>query len=331
MKSNTKAVFSKETIKQLVESQFGFDTRISKITPLRNGWFNTAYEIQFADEEPAAVLRIAPDPKQRLLTYEKEMMKKELLVYKTIASAKESSDLVLPIPKLLGADTSRSVLDRDFMFIEKYSGHTLDELIESISDNDLPAIQHQIGTIMGALHTIKNDAFGYFGDGPGCGSKTWREAFSAFWGALLEDGETLGVRLPFSYSKIWGLFEQYAPLLEEIDQPALVHWDLWPVNIFIIEVNGKYVVEGITDWERAYWGDPESEPALATQHYGSAFFRGYGQPLTKSQNAAIRHKLYQIYLLLVMKIEAKVRFEDAEHLTWVETELTKELINLDQI
>ena len=44
----------------------------------------------------------------------------------------------------------------------------------------------------------------------------------------------------------------------------------------------------------------------------------------------VAYLMYQVYLLLVMKIEAKVRFEEAEHLGWVETELAKELKNLAQ-
>ena len=54
-------------------------------------------------------------------------------------------------------------------------------------------------------------------------------------------------------------------------------------------------------WERAYWGDPESEPAIASRHYGPAFYQGYERELSEGPNAAIRHKLYLLYLLLVMK------------------------------
>ena len=330
MESRTKTEFTSETITKLVKSQFGSSAQIAQITPLTAGWFNSAYEIDFADKNPAAVLRIAPHPGQRVLTYEEEMMRKELLVYETIASAVDSGEVNLRIPRLLAADTSRTVIERDFMFVEKFSGKPLEELKDQLSPEELQSIHQQIGIYTAALHSLKNDTFGYFGNGPGSETGSWQEAFSAFVEALLDDGEALGVALPLSYEKIRGLFEQYAPLLDEIKEPTLVHWDLWPVNIFIIKKNGNYEVEGTIDWERAYWGDPESEPAIANQHYGEAFYQGYGRELTAGENAAIRHKLYLIYLLLVMKIEAKVRFENAEHLSWVQRELTKELENLDQ-
>ncbi|HBY08748.1 MAG TPA: hypothetical protein DEH22_13565 [Chloroflexi bacterium] len=326
MESTTKTDFSPETIVKLVKAQFGADAQIAKIKPLTAGWFNTAYEIEFADEHPAAVLRIAPHPQQRLLTYENEMMRKELLIYETLQQAN-----VIPIPRLLGADTSRTLIERDYMFIERYSGRPLEEIKDQLSPEALDSIRYQIGRIAAAMHAIRNDTFGYFGDGPGAGSATWREAFGAFVETLLQDGETLGVELPLPYDKIWGLFRQQAHTLDEIQKPALVHWDLWPVNIFVIEKNGKFEVEGIIDWERAYWGDPESEPSIAIRMYGEAFYQGYGRELAPSQNAATRRKLYQLYLLLVMKIEAKVRFETAEHLGWVQTELAKMLENFTQV
>lgn len=114
---------------------------------------------------------------------------------------------------------------------------------------------------------------------------------------ILNDGESLGVILPFSYENIREIFNRHASLLNEVKHPVLVHWDLWSGNIFIIEKHEKSQVEGIIDWERAYWGDPESESAIATNYYGPAVFQGYGRPLPKGRNAAIRHKMYQIYLL----------------------------------
>jgi fructosamine-3-kinase len=132
------------------------------------------------------------------------------------------------------------------------------------------------------------------------------------------------------YPQVRELFFRHADALDDIQEATLVHWDLWPANIFVIEKDGKLEIEGIIDWERAYWGDPESEPAIAAKFYGPAFFVGYGKELSDDLNAVIRHKMYSLFLLLVMKIEAKVRFENADHLSWVQTELAKGLKQLDK-
>ncbi len=90
------------------------------------------------------------------------------------------------------------------------------------------------------------------------------------------------------------------------------------------------MIEGVIDWERAYWGDPESESPMAVGFYSPAFYEGYGKPLSGGPEAARRRQLYALYLFLVMEIEAKVRFEEAEHLVWVRAELAKLLTELAQ-
>jgi aminoglycoside phosphotransferase (APT) family kinase protein len=55
--------------------------------------------------------------------------------------------------------------------------------------------------------------------------------------------------------------------LDEVTRPALIHFDLWPGNIF---VDGSRIV-GLIDHERAFWGDPA---AVASSPTASP---GYGQ------------------------------------------------------
>ncbi len=104
---------------------------------MTDGRFNTAYDIQFVDDISDVVLRIAPNPNQHVLTYEKEMMRKELLVYKTIQQAN-----IIPAPRLLGYDIEHQLIERDYMFIEKLSGQPLDKIQDRLSATDHESIQH---------------------------------------------------------------------------------------------------------------------------------------------------------------------------------------------
>jgi aminoglycoside phosphotransferase (APT) family kinase protein len=323
MESKTKTNFSPHLIEMLVKTQFGSAARIAQIRPMTDGWFNSVYAIHFADHTPPVVLRIAPPPDMRLLTYEKDMMQKELLVYQTLQKAG-----TVPIPCLLGYDFERKLIERDYMFIEHFSGQPFDKLMPDLSEQEKAGIERQVGEMAAAMHAISNGSFGYFGAGPGSGAPGWRLAFLAFLSAVLEDGEWLGVALPRPYDDIRAIIDAHAAALDEVQKPALVHWDLWPVNVFITRQNGKAIIEGVIDWERAYWGDPESESPMAVGFYSPAFYAGYGKPLTEGRNAARRRQLYALYLFLVMEIEAKVRFEEAEHLVWVRAELAKLLTEL---
>ena len=68
----------------------------------------------------------------------------------------------------------------------------LDQIRAELSPQELAAIERQVGNHVAAMHTLKNETFGYFGAGPGSGSATWRQAFMAMIYTLLADGESLG-------------------------------------------------------------------------------------------------------------------------------------------
>jgi aminoglycoside phosphotransferase (APT) family kinase protein len=325
MESKTKTDFPVELIKIITKDQFGSSVQITDIVPLTDGWFNTAYAIQFANITPNAILRIAPPPGMRLLTYEADMMRKEVMVNEILQGMGD-----IPIPQVLGYNLERNLIDRDYMFVEKLKGVPYDRIQHEISDVDKAMIHRRLGEIVSRVYCHKGHSWGFVGGGLGSDAATWQEAFLAFINALLDDGESFEVDLPMPYPKIRALFESHTHTLDEIHESVLVHWDLWMGNIFIAYQDGAPVIEGIIDWERAFWGDPESEPMIAASYFGPEFFAGLGQPLSQGTKAETRHCMYGLYLLLVMAIEAKVRFERADHLGWVYAQLTKELERLSQ-
>ena len=175
------------------------------------------------------------------------------------------------------------------------------------------------------MHAHKGDTFGYFGDGPGSGSQTWQAVFLAFIEALLNDSESLDVQLPVSFIQLHELFQKHAPALDAITKPSLVYWDMWAGNIFVRPENGTYKVEGIIDWVRALWGDPEIETAICCKFYGQACFDRYGRDLMAGDDANIRQCMYRLYLWLIMLTEEKVRFEGAAHIPWVREQFDHDL------
>ncbi len=327
MDSKTKTTLTPETISTLAKNQFGTSTQIEEIIPLTAGFFNTAYAIHFANLKPDAVLRVAPHPDQPVLTYEKDLMRREGLILETI---QQFDDLPF-VPKLLGYDFSRSLIERDYMFIEKLSGVALHDVKEKLTPENLLEIEYEVGQYVARLGQVKGSSFGYPGHGPGHDSASWQTAFVAMMKAVLEDGESLKAPLPVSYDELRNLLHQHANALEAIKEPGLVHWDLWAGNVFVIPQNGKYVLEGIIDWERALWGDPDIETAVACRFYGPAFFEGYGKQLADLGPEAIRQSLYRLYLWSLLLIEIKVRHYDPDYLPWAREQLQKDVNFLREI
>jgi len=326
MDSKTKTTLTTETIHKLTKAQFGNTIQIAEVIPLTAGMFNTAYAIHFENLKPDMVLRVAPHPDQPVLTYEKNMMQREGLILDTV----QQVEGLLFVPKLLGYDFSRKLIERDYMFIEKLSGVPLFDIKDQLSTENLHALEFQVGRYITDLSKVTGENFGYFGDGPGHGSKSWREAFIAIIEAMLDDGEALSAELPVPYDLIREQLHRHAAALDEIKVPSLVHWDLWQGNVFVKPENGEYVIEGIIDWERALWGDPDIETAVACRFYGPNFFEGYGKQLAEEGPEAVRQSLYRIYLWLALLIEIRVRDYEPDYLPWPRAEIQKDLKFLQQ-
>jgi aminoglycoside phosphotransferase (APT) family kinase protein len=321
MDSKTKTTLTDKTIQTLAKAQFGNSVKIKEITPLTAGMFNTAYAIHFENLKPDVVLRVAPHPDQPVLTYEENMMQREGLILETIQQVEG-----LPfVPRLLGYDFSRQLIERDYMFIEKLSGVPLWEIKDELTPENMHALEFQVGRYIAQLGQVKGEYFGYFGEGPGHNATSWQDAFVAMMEALLDDGETLDAELPVSYDLIREQLHRHAASLDEVREPSFVHWDLWQGNVFVKPENGAYVIEGIIDWERAFWGDPDCETPVAARFYGPSFYKGYGKELAEGGPAAIRQSLYRIYLWLVLLIEIKVRDYEPDYLPWPRAEIQKDV------
>ena len=321
MDSKTKTTLKPDTIETLAKAQFGTTVRIKEIIPLTAGMFNTAYAIHFGNIKPDVVLRVALHPDQPVLSYEVNMMQREGLILETITQFKD----VPYVPRLLGYDFSRQLIERDYMFIEKLSGVPLFDIKEQLTSDNLQALEFQVGRYIAILGKVKGSHFGYFGEGPGYNSTSWRAAFVAMMAALLGDGEALEAELPVSYDLIREQLHQHAAALDEIKVSSFVHWDLWAGNVFVKPQDGEYVIEGIIDWERALWGDPDFETSVAGRFYGPTFFDGYGKELASEGPEAIRQSLYRIYLWLVLLIEIKVRDYEPDYLPWPRAEIQKDV------
>lgn len=116
MKSGTKHILETDEIRRMTEKCFPGST-MTRSTELTEGMFNAAYEI-FGDGPMVAgvVLKTGPAPGTKILTYEKEIMRTEVEVYRLL----EQTDI--PVPRVLAADFSREVTDSDYFFMSRLEG-----------------------------------------------------------------------------------------------------------------------------------------------------------------------------------------------------------------
>ena len=122
----------------------------------------------------------------------------------------------------------------------------------------------------------------------------------------------MDVSLPQPYDVIREQVHRCAAVLDEVCRPQLVHWDLWDGNIFVDPAT--HAIVGVIDFERALWGDPLMEIQYRRLQAPAGFAAGYGRPMLKTPAERLRRVLYNIYLYLIMIIEAAYRQYESQDL-----------------
>jgi aminoglycoside phosphotransferase (APT) family kinase protein len=332
MESLTKRKVTQDEIQALAELAFP-GVGVQSATELTDGWFNAVYDVLLGDGREV-VLKIAPPPETRTLAYEHDMMRGELEFFRRAAEAGAA------VPALHHADTSRTLIESDWLFMAKLHGTTIAELVKELSEEELGEVRRELGREVARLHSATSTTFGYPDPGSRSRQATWRGSFLAMVDDVLRDGVELGVELP--WPRIAEVFDAHADALDAVTVPRLVHYDLWDNNAFVVDRDGRRAIEGIIDGERAFYGDPLAEfvaldLGLELEHYPT-LLAGYEEvaewPLAADPGARRRLGLYKIYLGLIMFTEGPTRgFAGPAHqgyLDWIGAIVQTELEVLDQ-
>lgn len=315
MRSLTKRWLTDAQVAALVRAAFGPDVRVAACRELTGGMFSAAYALEL-DDGRETVLKVAPSPDAEVATHEVDMMRGEIEFYQ-LARAVPG----VPVPDLLGYDTSGTLIDSDYLFLSRLRGTRLDVLRPELSDAEYAELRRELARIAARLQAVRGAAFGYLTGAAASRQPTWARSFLAMMRAIARDAERHEVRLPVPARRVVEAVERHADVLDDVEQPALVHADLWDANVFVRRDEGRPAIEGIIDGERAIHGDPcvelqswcylrELDGVADMLH---AFGEERGVPLVLTDSLRLRHRLYSIYLHMIIATESVIRgYEESE-------------------
>lgn len=320
MYSTSKRIVDVATARRIVAAAFGSDAAIRSYRELRDGYFNAAYQIDLHDGR-RSVLKVAPPPDVTVLRYERGIMGSEVQVLRLVAEQTS-----VPAPEVYYYDQRHTLLDSDYYLMAFVPGEAYHKLREQYNEEQRTSIDAAIGAYLAQINRLQGTYFGYMAL-PGQRFSTWRQAFLGMFDDLLADGRDRQVALPVDDAALRRAVEAVAPVLDEVQTPQLVHWDLWDGNIFVDPPSGR--ITGIIDFERALWGDPLMEFQYRTLEVAPAFRLGYGRSLLDSPTAVARRTLYNLYLYLIMIIECAYRaYETDDQEQWARQQLLADLARL---
>jgi aminoglycoside phosphotransferase (APT) family kinase protein len=275
---------------------FGRERRVLLAKELDGGLYNNTYLVHIA-EMPPVILRVAP-PAARQLHSEPNLMRNEY------ASLPFFAPLAPLVPRVLMADFTHQLLERDYLFQTYMEGEAWSAVADKQTLNEKRLLWCQLGGIVREIHTVRGEHFGrILAD---TAFPRWSSPVVHHLQALIHD--LTEVQLDATDIRyVLDITLKRQELLDEVTQPCLLHGDLWTGNILIKRDEGGPRITAILDCERSSWGDPWSEWTmfLLDLHTGTevdAFWEGYGRP-EGSASARFRKLVYKTQCLGGARLE----------------------------
>lgn len=304
MKSRTKNRLSENKIKELVRIHFGRECETGEITELTGGMFNAIYRIERKNEKDAVILKVGVIPDTTLLTYERDIMPVEVECYRMIRE-----QTTVPVPEVLAYDFSKRYIESNYFFMTELKGEPFSKVMKKMGQENADRIREELAGYLYQIHGVKGKYFGYFTKDERRQYSTWKEAFFHMFRQILADGREHRVKLP--YARIMAALQRHDGSLEDVREPSLVEYDCHEGNIFVKKTGNSYTIEGILDFERAFWGDPIADFPTAfvftddirkETAFLNAYLRVSGRN-AYTETDAVKYQLYRMYILTIMAAE----------------------------
>ena len=306
MKSRTKNRLSEEKIRELVKIHFGEDCETGAITELKGGQFNAIYRIERKKEKDAVVLKVGVVPGTTLLTYEQDIMPVEVACFHMIRE-----QTTVPVPEVLACDFTKKHIKSNYFFMTALEGQQFSAAKKKMNREQTDQIKEELAGYLYQIHSIRGPHFGYFTEDKSRQYSAWKEAFLQMFRQILADSRAHKVKLP--YDRMCAVLQKYSGYLEDVTEPSLVEYDCHEGNIFVKKTDSGYTIEGILDFERAFWGDPIADFPAAFVFTDDirkekAFLKAYLEISGKKEDTEADHVKYQLYRMYILTIMAAETF-----------------------
>jgi aminoglycoside phosphotransferase (APT) family kinase protein len=264
------------------------------ILPVPEGTINTTFRI-LRGQEPPLYLRIAPGDAE-VEASPGWMTAHGLRREMTVIGMLEPLEHLLP--RMVHADWSRELIDRDWVLQTQVPGIPWPELRPELTVDEDRDLWRQLGEITRTIHAVRGAEFGPPEEGYGHGR--WSELVRWDVTGFQVDAHRFGIESD-AFQRLTMLVNGSVDDLDEVTEPRLVHSDLHDRHVFVRrDDRGAPVISGLIDLEFARFADPYSESIFVMQGLSegdgeefAAFCDGYGcePPARGSEHRSLIYQL----------------------------------------
>lgn len=298
----------------------GAAVAVRRIVEIGIGTYNSTYRIDLTDGEPV-ILRIAPEP-ERVGPAAREAMRNEYAALPFLAP------LGCLVPRTLAADFTHQLLNRDYLVQTLLPGVPASQRLQAYAPSARRHLYGELGSVTRTIHDVTGSAFG-----PVAGPlhPSWCAALTAKFELLADAFTTAGLDAS-PVQQLIAASRRHRAVLDEITVPALLHGDLWTLNLLLDSDPDRPTITGVLDCDAASWGDPMADWTItqALSRPGTevdAFWQTYGTP-TEHQASLVRALIYRAGNVLGARLDIHRRglnLADIPPVHWDVTELLSAL------
>lgn len=264
------------------------------IEPVQSGSINTTFRV-LQGKEPPLFLRIAPSDAE-VDAGPGWMTSHGLRQEQTAIRMMESLRDILP--RTVHTDWSRTVIDRDWVVQTQVRGTVWTEVRHELTDRENLDLWRQLGTILRTMHAVRGAEFGPPVEG--FGHARFSDLVRWDVTGLLVDAQRFDID-PDPFQRLTELVNHSAKILDEVEDPRLIHSDLHQHHVFVQRTSMSAMeITGLIDLEFARFSHPGAESVFVTYELegdpeGSlaAFCEGY-ECYSPSHNDRVRLAIYAL-------------------------------------
>jgi aminoglycoside phosphotransferase (APT) family kinase protein len=269
---------------------FGPGIQVVSARELSGGTFNRTFLIAFLDQQ--VILRIAPPTTADVAWHERQLMRREHHIQPFFAAVAHF------MPRTLMTDFTQQLSACDYVFQSFIEGERWEDIADSFTTEESEHLWEQFGRITRTIHDTAGTSFG--GPYPMTEYRTWSQTILDRFERVIAAMNEVQLDLT-DIQSIFTAAQDHTTMLDEIQQPHLLHGDLWLFNILIGRSAAGPNIVGILDADRAWWGDPLADWTMfvlaksessETKPSHDQFWRGYGE-IEQTTGIEFRKAVYE--------------------------------------
>jgi aminoglycoside phosphotransferase (APT) family kinase protein len=240
---------------QAIVDRLGAGQTVAQFSKLQGGAIGAIYEIGLMDGAPSLILKVYPES----LHWK---MQKEVNVCALL-----SGRLGVPVPRVLLADDTKSIVSLNFVLMNKLDGVVFRDLEPGLVASEQFAAYSQMGEVLRQIHRISLPSFGYIGPRGVWTAHASNRAYMSlqFETKLTEFVEGGGD--PALGDRLRAIVVERTYLLDACTGARLCHYDFHSGNVLAESNDGTLRLSGILDFESAIAGDPLMDIAKALYYF----------------------------------------------------------------